>query len=735
MVDRVGQTFSNYRLLRLLGQGGFAQVYLGEHIHLGSRAAIKVLDTRLVTYEQDQFLREARIVSSLEHPSIVHVLDCGVERGEAFLIMNYAPYGTLRQLHPNGSRLHISQVNGYVRQIATALQYVHEHKLIHRDVKPENMLRGQHKELLLSDFGVALASSTSSSHSTKVAAGTVAYMAPEQIMGRARAASDQYALGIVVYEWLCGERPFRGSFTEMCTQHLYAPPPSLREKQSSVSSELEAVVFKALSKEPEERFANIWEFASALIASSPRTTMPLVLNTIDEDEPRAIQSPAEALAVQGGFTTVQAIEKEHGEVEKLELVEPISQPEQTTLPQQMSGCDESSLGRELEHVAQQAVESIGEPVEELRVGGTGRGYLQKEVPKRPGLVLKSGRPITSRQGLLTATCLLLLIIMAPILYTMLVTAHVPAVHPAQQLGYSSATSKPAVTHSFSPTVQSRVISGSTMQPTSSVRIGSAPTNNVQPTNVPVSGARPGNVNGGHLPGEPSLAPTPVPSVTPGNQEIQRQVTGQDSASQTARATGQILMPATNANGILMIHMGCAPVNGKTFPAGMVIADAARIVNSDGTLTQLHAVLEVTVSLGPDEDKTVPVHIQEAGAVGNLASGNFVYQTTYSNTCGHFAPRPNIEDWHVWNDRAFTGGQDQQTRTTVQQSDIDNAASVLTPAVERNAIASIKSQQQANEHISVDPTCITNVTTNYAANDQVPNVTVTVTATCVGTLST
>jgi hypothetical protein len=96
---------------------------------------------------------------------------------------------------------------------------------------------------------------------------------------------------------------------------------------------------------------------------------------------------------------------------------------------------------------------------------------------------------------------------------------------------------------------------------------------------------------------------------------------------------------------------------------------------------------------------------------------------------------DIEDWHVWNDRAFTGGQDEQIHTIVQQRDIDNVVSVLTPKVKQSAIAAINSQKQANEHVSVDPTCITNVTTNYAANDQVPNVTVTVTATCVGTLST
>ena len=176
-------------------------------------------------------------------------------------------------------------------------------------------------------------------------------MAPEQIMGKARAASDQYALGIVVYEWLCGERPFRGSFTEMCTQHLYAPPPSLCEKEPSVTPELEGVICKALAKEPEQRFASVLEFACALDACSPRTTKPLLLNIEDENESIAIQSPDDLLAIQGGFTTIQSIEKEHVQAEQPALAEPISlPPEQTTLSQPTSIYAETSLSQEPESV-------------------------------------------------------------------------------------------------------------------------------------------------------------------------------------------------------------------------------------------------------------------------------------------------------------------------------------------------------------------------------------------------
>ncbi|MEO8973978.1 MAG: serine/threonine-protein kinase [Ktedonobacteraceae bacterium] len=272
MADRVGERFGNFQLVRLLGEGGFAEVYLGQHIHLSSLVAIKLLHSQLMRHEQEEFLQEARIIASLEHPSIIRVLDCGIEHNTPFLIMNYAPYGTLRQRHPKGTQLSLPEILTYVRQVASALQYAHDRKLIHRDIKPENMLLGPNEEVLLSDFGIALISASSNSQSTKAAAGTVAYMAPEQIMGKPRLASDQYALGIVIYEWLCGERPFKGSFPELCAQHLYAPPPSLKEKNFQVPATVENVVMKALAKEPQQRFASVQDFAYALEQANQQTS-------------------------------------------------------------------------------------------------------------------------------------------------------------------------------------------------------------------------------------------------------------------------------------------------------------------------------------------------------------------------------------------------------------------------------------------------------------------------------
>src|SRR5215470_19219464 len=174
MTDRIGQQLGNYHLTRLLGQGGFADVYLGEHVYLGTNAAIKVLQTRLANESDlEWFLNEARTIARLSHPNVVRVLDFGVEDESPFLVIEYAPNGTLRERHPSGTILPITTIISYVKQVAAALQYAHDEKLIHRDVKPENMLLGRRNEVLLSDFGIATVAHNTSSMSVQVAAGTI----------------------------------------------------------------------------------------------------------------------------------------------------------------------------------------------------------------------------------------------------------------------------------------------------------------------------------------------------------------------------------------------------------------------------------------------------------------------------------------------------------------------------------------------------------------------------------
>src|SRR5579872_522946 len=264
MINRIGQQLGNYRLIQLLGKGGFAEVYLGEHIYLKTFSAIKILQMQLSGDDINQFMAEGRMLAQLQHPNIIRVLDFGVDHDTPFLVMDYAPNGTLRRRYPQGSILPTIAVISNIKEVARALQYAHEQHVVHRDVKPENMLLGKNSEVLLTDFGIATVIQTSRSQHTQSIIGTDSYMAPEQIRGHAIPASDQYALGVTAYEWLCGERPFTGTFVEITTQQIAVQPPPLRQKVPSLSPAVEQVVMRALEKEAQRRFASVKDFADAL---------------------------------------------------------------------------------------------------------------------------------------------------------------------------------------------------------------------------------------------------------------------------------------------------------------------------------------------------------------------------------------------------------------------------------------------------------------------------------------
>lgn len=257
-VQRVGK----YAIRRKLGHGGFADVYLGEHLYLRTQVAIKIMRS-FDEADVETFQAEALLVAQLRHPHIIRVLDFDLEGETPFLVMDYAPNGTVRQRHPERTRLEPRVILAYVEQVADALQYIHSQHLIHRDVKPENLLLGPHGEVLLSDFGITIAARRMVVR-TQTIVGTIAYMAPEQIRGRPCMASDQYALGVMVYEWLCGSRPFKGTPRGIVQQHLSAQPPSLCERVADLPPAVEQVVFRALAKNPRYRFESVSAFAAAL---------------------------------------------------------------------------------------------------------------------------------------------------------------------------------------------------------------------------------------------------------------------------------------------------------------------------------------------------------------------------------------------------------------------------------------------------------------------------------------
>ncbi|HEU5379500.1 MAG TPA: serine/threonine-protein kinase [Ktedonobacteraceae bacterium] len=268
------QYIDDYHLLRLLGEGNNSEVYLGEHPRFEHLVAIKLLHTRTSEREVQRFLTQSAIWNKLDHPHIIHVYDFGLTySGIPYLVMSYAPRGTLRQRYPRGTRLPLAEVVSYVRQAADALQYVHEHQLVHRDVKPQNMLLGARDEIILNDFGTATVSYSLVPNAVDFE-GTVLYAAPEQLEGRSLRGSDQYALAIMTHELLCGSWPFIGTFEEVTRKHLFEQPPTLRSKGIDVSLTVEEALQRALSKDPGRRFSCIQDFADALHAACRPDNMP-----------------------------------------------------------------------------------------------------------------------------------------------------------------------------------------------------------------------------------------------------------------------------------------------------------------------------------------------------------------------------------------------------------------------------------------------------------------------------
>lgn len=271
MVDRTGDQLGTYRLIQRIGHGGYADIYLGKHIYLPRQAAIKILTTSLSEEQLRKFLSEAQTLATLNHPHIIRLLDFAIDNGDPYLVMEYAARGSLRNLHPRGTILKPETAAPMVAQIADALQYAHGQNVIHRDVKPENILVGPEDEMLLSDFGISVIEETSGLLANHTSVGTPGYMAPEQVMGSSRRASDQYSLAVVAYEWLCGQPPFTGTGLSVAMQHINEPVPPLRQHIPDLPENLEQVILRALSKEPEARFPNVRDFSQAFQESLQTT--------------------------------------------------------------------------------------------------------------------------------------------------------------------------------------------------------------------------------------------------------------------------------------------------------------------------------------------------------------------------------------------------------------------------------------------------------------------------------
>jgi serine/threonine-protein kinase len=265
--DLLGATFGHCVIRSVLGQGGMACVYRGYQMNLDRDVAIKVLPAQYAADKDfvERFKSEARAMARLSHPNIVTVHDAGQERGRLYIVMAYIPNGTLKDRM--GKPLDPRDVARCVKEVASALAYAHERGIVHRDVKPANVLIDADGRAILSDFGIAKVLASSSGltrHGAGV--GTPEYMSPEQCRGDyVDTRADIYALGVLIYEMLTGHTPFEAdNYTALAHAHIYEPVPPPSRLNPRISPAVQAVILKALAKAPSDRFQTATDLALAL---------------------------------------------------------------------------------------------------------------------------------------------------------------------------------------------------------------------------------------------------------------------------------------------------------------------------------------------------------------------------------------------------------------------------------------------------------------------------------------
>jgi eukaryotic-like serine/threonine-protein kinase len=260
-----------YELQELVGTGGMSSVFRAHDTQLERLVAIKILHQHYAEDPEylERFRREARAVARLSHPNIVTVIDRGDDEGRQFIVFEYVEGENLKELVLRAGRLPVRRALELALAVADGLAFAHDHGLVHRDVKPQNVLLNREGEVKVTDFGIAR--SLHMDHGvtqTGTVLGTGEYLAPEQAGGKpVSPATDVYSLGVVLWELLAGDVPFVGeNFVAVALRHVNEPPPSLRERRSDVSPRLEAAVARALAKDPARRFPSMAAFAEELRA-------------------------------------------------------------------------------------------------------------------------------------------------------------------------------------------------------------------------------------------------------------------------------------------------------------------------------------------------------------------------------------------------------------------------------------------------------------------------------------
>ena len=252
-----------YQIIKTLGEGGMANVYLAHDNILDRNVAVKVLRGDLANDEKfvRRFQREALSASSLSHPNIVEMYDVGEDDGQYYIVMEYVDGKTLKQVLKQRGHLSITEVVDIMLQLTDGLAHAHDAYIIHRDIKPQNIMILSNGMIKITDFGVATALNSTQLTQTNSVMGTVHYLPPEQANGKGSTVrSDIYSMGIMMYELLTGLVPYKGeSAVEIALKHLREPLPSVRKVDPTIPQSIENVIIRATAKNPKNRYTDARE--------------------------------------------------------------------------------------------------------------------------------------------------------------------------------------------------------------------------------------------------------------------------------------------------------------------------------------------------------------------------------------------------------------------------------------------------------------------------------------------
>jgi len=293
-----GQKISDrYQIIKAIGEGGMANVYLAYDTILDRNVAVKVLRGDLAGDEKfvRRFQREALSASSLTHPNIVEVYDVGEDNGQYYIVMEFVEGRHLKELIKKRGKLTISEVIDIMLQITDGMSVAHDSYIIHRDIKPQNIMILENGLVKIMDFGIAMAMNSTQLTQTNSVMGSVHYLPPEQASGKGSTLqSDIYSMGIVMYELLTGSLPYKGdNAVEIALKHLKESIPSIREKLPNIPQSIENIIIKATAKNPKNRYTDAREMHSDLLTcmDEDRTNEAKIKLPYSEEDEMKLKSP------------------------------------------------------------------------------------------------------------------------------------------------------------------------------------------------------------------------------------------------------------------------------------------------------------------------------------------------------------------------------------------------------------------------------------------------------------